>query len=45
VSEVGDLGILPGQFGPADQAPVVTGTDIALVRGGRISSLYTLLDT
>ncbi|RBY90228.1 nuclear transport factor 2 family protein [Blastococcus sp. TBT05-19] len=42
--EAGDLGVLRWHFGPADQAPVVSGTDIALIRDGRISALYTLLD-
>ena len=44
VREAGDLGVLPWYFGPRDQTPVVSGTDIALIRDGRISALCTLLD-
>ncbi|MDD7937216.1 nuclear transport factor 2 family protein [Actinomycetospora lutea] len=40
----GDLGVLTWAFGPADGAPVVSGTDIALTAGGRIVRLHTLLD-
>ena len=42
--EAGDLGLLRWEFGPPDQPPVVTGTDIAVVQAGRIRALYTLLD-
>lgn len=38
-----NLGRLPWQFGPAGAAPVVTGTDVALVDGGRIRSLYVFV--
>jgi hypothetical protein len=44
VREAGDLGLLQWHFGPEGQAPVVSGTDVALVRDGRIRALYTLLD-
>lgn len=40
----GDLGLLSWAFGPEGGAPVVTGTDIALVDDGRITRLHTLLD-
>jgi hypothetical protein len=40
----GSLGLLAWQFGPADGAPVVTGTDIALVADGLIATLHTLID-
>ncbi|GAA0495885.1 hypothetical protein Ade02nite_17970 [Paractinoplanes deccanensis] len=40
---VQDLGYLAWHFGPEGQPPVVSGTDIALVEGGRIASVYTLL--
>lgn len=38
-----DLGYLAWNLGPEGQPPVVRGLDIALVKGGLISSLYTLL--
>jgi hypothetical protein len=38
-----DLGYLAWHFGPEGQPPVVSGMDIALVKGGRIATLYTLL--
>jgi hypothetical protein len=38
-----DLGRLSWTFGPPD-APVVRGTDIALVDGGRIRALYTFIE-
>ena len=40
---VGDLGHLAWGFGPAGQAAVVSGVDIALVEDGRIAHVYTLL--
>jgi hypothetical protein len=40
-----DLGYLTWGFGPAGEPPVVRGVDIALVVGGVISSIYTLLLT
>jgi hypothetical protein len=42
--EANDLGILDWQFGPEDSAPVVTGTDVVLVRDGRIVAAYTFVD-
>jgi hypothetical protein len=38
-----DLGYLTWNFGPAGQPPVVRGVDIALVAGGLITTVYTLL--
>ena len=38
-----DLAYLAWNFGPDGAAPVVTGTDVALVRDGRISRVYTFL--
>ena len=38
-----DLGYLAWHFGPQGQPPVVSGMDIALVKEGRIATLYTLL--
>ena len=40
----GTLGVLAWQFGPAGRPPVAVGTDIAVVRDGRIVALHTLLD-
>lgn len=40
-----DLGYLTWGFGPQDQPPVVRGVDIALVRDGRIATIYTFLLT
>ncbi len=40
----GTLGMLSWEFGPAGGPPVATGTDIALIRDGRIHTLHTLLD-
>jgi hypothetical protein len=40
-----DLGHLPWNFGPEGAPPAVRGVDIALVRGGLIAHLYTLLLT
>ena len=38
-----DLGYLAWHFGPKGQPPVVSGMDIAIIREGRIATLYTLL--
>ena len=38
-----DLGLLAFSLGVPDQPPAVSGIDVALVRGGRIPRLYTLL--
>lgn len=38
-----DLGYLAWSLGPEDGPPVVQGVDIALVEGGVIARLYTLL--
>ena len=38
-----DLGYLAWHFGPEGQPPVVSGMDIAIVKEGRIATLYTLL--
>lgn len=40
-----NLGYLAWNLGPAGQAPVVRGMDIALVEDGLIETLYTLLLT
>ena len=39
-----DLGQLPFLHGPPRQPPAITGSDVALVRDGRIAVLYTLLN-
>jgi len=39
----GDLGLLAFNLGVPEQPPAVSGIDVALVRGGRIARLYTLL--
>jgi SnoaL-like protein len=38
-----DLGLLSFNLGVPKQPPAVSGVDVALVRGGRIAVLYTLL--
>jgi hypothetical protein len=38
-----DLGLLSFNLGVPKQPPAVSGVDVALVRGGRIAALYTLL--
>jgi SnoaL-like domain len=43
IYETHDLGYLAWHFGPKGQPPVVSGMDIAIVREGRIATLYTLL--
>jgi hypothetical protein len=40
----GSLGLLAWQFGPEGGEPVVRGLDIALVEGGLIHTLHTVLD-
>jgi hypothetical protein len=45
VRESGDLGLLAWQLGPDTGPPAATGMDIALVRDGRIVTLYTLVDS
>jgi hypothetical protein len=44
-SAVADLGRLSWTFGPAGAPPVVTGTDVALVADGRITRLWTFLES
>jgi hypothetical protein len=39
----GDLGLLAFNLGVPEQPPTVSGIDVALVRGGRIAVLHTLL--
>ena len=39
-----DLGVLAFTYGLPEQPPAVTGSDVALVRDGRIAVLYTLMD-
>ena len=36
--------MLAWEFGPAGQPAVVTGVDVALVDGGRITTVHTMLD-
>ena len=43
VHEVQELGSLDWSFGPAGADPVVLGTDVVLIRDGRIAALYTYL--
>jgi hypothetical protein len=38
-----DLGLLTFNLGMPAQSPAVSGVDVALVRGGRIAVLHTLL--
>jgi SnoaL-like domain len=38
-----DLGLLGFNLGVPEQSPAVSGVDVALVRGGRIAVLHTLL--
>ena len=38
-----DLGYLPFAFGTPGSEPAATGVDVALVRGGQIAQLYTLV--
>jgi hypothetical protein len=38
-----DLGLLSFNLGVPEQSPAVSGVDVALVRGGRIAVLHTLL--
>jgi hypothetical protein len=38
-----DLGLLAFNMGVPEQAPAVSGIDVALVRDGRIAELHTLL--
>ena len=38
-----DLGLLSFNLGVPEQPPAVSGIDVALVRGGRIAVLHTLL--
>ena len=39
-----NLGVLAWQFGPPDEEPIVTGTDVAIVEDGKIKVLYVLFD-
>ncbi|WP_345761327.1 nuclear transport factor 2 family protein [Diaminobutyricibacter sp. McL0608] len=41
--EVQDLATLEWSYGPAGTEPVVNGTDVAIIRDGRIGSLYVYL--
>jgi SnoaL-like domain len=44
VNVLRDLGVLAFTYGLPEQPPAVTGSDVALVRDGRIAVLYTLMD-
>ncbi len=41
--EVQDLATLEWSYGPAGEDPVVNGTDVAIIRDGRIAALYVYL--
>lgn len=41
--EVQDLATVEWSYGPADADPVVNGTDVVIVRDGRIAALYVYL--
>lgn len=41
---LGNAGRLAWGFGPENEPPRVTGTDVILVRGDRIAALYAFLD-
>ena len=41
--EVQDLATVEWSYGPAGADPVVRGTDVALIRDGRIAALYVYL--
>lgn len=45
VRVVQNLTVLSWQLGPASAPPVLRGTDICFIEDGRISRLYTVLDT
>jgi hypothetical protein len=45
VDALEDYGRLAWAFGPPDNPQRVTGLDVAIVVDGRISALYTFLDT
>ena len=45
VRVVQDMGYLAWNFGPQGQEPVVRCADVALVAGGRITSVHTMLLT
>jgi hypothetical protein len=42
---VGDLGMRPWRLGPPGGEPVLGGLDVVLVADGRITTLYTVLDS
>jgi SnoaL-like domain len=42
---VQDLAYLAWQLGPAGAPPAVSGADVSLVKDGRITHLWTILDT
>ena len=44
VNVLRDLGVLAFTYGLPEQPPAVTGSDVAVVRDGRIAVLYTLMD-
>jgi SnoaL-like protein len=44
VQESAGLGVASWQLGPAGQPPVATGTDVALVEDGLVTTMWTLLD-
>ena len=44
VNVLRDLGVLAFTYGVPQHPPAVTGSDVAVVRDGRIAVLYTLMD-
>ena len=44
VNVLRDLGVLAFTYALPEQPPAVTGSDVAVVRDGRIAVLYTLMD-
>jgi hypothetical protein len=39
-----NLGVLPWHFGPEGEEPVVRGTDIAVIEGGKMKTLHLLME-
>lgn len=39
-----NLGVLPWNFGPEGKEPLVRGTDIAVIEGGKMKTLYLLME-
>ncbi|WP_456846184.1 nuclear transport factor 2 family protein [Cellulomonas sp. P5_C6] len=43
IYQVGDLGYLAWELGPAGGPPVVSGVDMGFVRDGRLAQVYTVV--